>query len=130
MPIRAMSVFFEAIGDFLRAWPRLLATDVVYKIIAFVVLTPLVGLVLEFFMSTKGSSVLADQDILFFVLSPVGLAALVVVGAVSLAILTLEQACMMAIGFGETRNLHVRTTDALWFVRLTPSGSAHDRRGR
>jgi len=115
MPIRMMSVFFKAVGDFLRAWPRLLATDVVYKIIAFVVLTPLVGLVLEFFMSTKGSSVLADQDILFFVLSPVGLATLVVVGAVSLAILTLEQACMMAIGFGETRNLHVRTTDALWF---------------
>ncbi len=110
-----MRSFFEAVGDFLRAWPRLLATDVVYKIIAFVVLTPLVGLVLEFFMSTKGSSVLADQDILFFVLSPVGLATLVVVGAVSLAILTLEQACMMAIGFGETRNLHVRTTDALWF---------------
>ena len=115
MPIRMMSVFFKAVGDFLRAWPRLLATDVVYKIIAFVVLTPLVGLVFEFFMSTKGSSVLADQDILFFVLSPVGLATLVVVGAVSLAILTLEQACMMAIGFGETRNLHVRTTDALWF---------------
>jgi len=115
MPIRTMSVFFEAVGDFLRAWPRLLATDMVYKIIAFVVLIPLVGIVLEFFMSTKDSSVLADQDILFFVLSPVGLAALVVVGAVSLAILTLEQACMMAIGFGETRNLHVRTTDALWF---------------
>ncbi len=115
MPIRTMSVFFKAVGDFLRAWSRLLATDMVYKIIAFVVLTPLVGLVLEFFMSTKDNSVLADQDILFFVLSPVGLAALVVVGAVSLAILTLEQACMMAIGFGETRNLHVRTTDALWY---------------
>jgi glycerophosphoryl diester phosphodiesterase len=115
MPIRTMSVFFKAVGDFLRAWPRLLATDMVYKIIAFVVLIPLVGIVLEFFMSTRDSSVLADQDILFFVLSPVGLAALVVVGAVSLAILTLEQACMMAIGFGETRNLHVRTTDALWF---------------
>ncbi len=115
MPIRTMSVFFEAVGDFLRAWPRLLATDMVYKIIAFVVLIPLVGIVLEFFMSTKDSSVLADQDILFFVLSPVGLAALVVVGAVSLAILALEQACMMAIGFGETRNLHVRTTDALWY---------------
>jgi len=115
MPIRAVSVFLKAVGDFLRAWPRLLATDVVYKIIAFVLLTPLVGLALKFFMSTKDSTVLADQDILFFLLSPVGLATLVVVGAVSLAILTLEQACLMAIGFGETRDLHVRTTDALWY---------------
>lgn len=115
MPVRATKVFIGAVGDFLRAWPRLLATDVVYKIIAFVVLAPMVGLALQFFMSTSGSSVLADQDILFFVLSPVGLAALVMVGAVSLAILTLEQACLMAIGFGETRDLHVRTTDALWY---------------
>ena len=115
MPVRAMKVFFGAVGDFLQAWPRLLAADVVYKIIAFVVLTPLVGLLLKFFMSTRDSTVLADQDILFFILSPVGLAALVVVGAVSLAILTLEQACLMAIGFGETRDLHVRTTDALWY---------------
>lgn len=115
MRVRATEVFIGAVGDFLRAWPRLLATDVVYKMIAFVVLAPLVGLALQFFMSTSGSSVLADQDILFFVLSPVGLAALVVVGAVSLAILTLEQACLMAIGFGETRGLYVRTTDALWY---------------
>ena len=115
MPPRAMNVFQNAFKDFLKAWPRLLATDVIYKIIALVVLTPVVGLALKFFMSTRGSSVLADQDILFFILSPVGLAALVVVGAVSLAILTLEQACLMAIGFGETQDLHIRTIDALWY---------------
>jgi glycerophosphoryl diester phosphodiesterase len=110
-----MNVFWRAVGDFLRAWPRLLAADMAYKIIAFVILTPLVSLTLKLFMASKRSSVLADQDILFFVLSPVGLAALVVVGAVSLAILVLEQACLMAIAFGETRDLHVRTTDALWY---------------
>ncbi len=110
-----MNFFHKAAGDFLQAWPRLLATDVVYKIIALVVLTPVVGLALKFFMATRGSSVLADQDIVYFLLSPVGLVALVVVGGVSLAILTLEQACLMAIGFGESRDLHIRTTDALWF---------------
>ena len=110
-----MKLFYRAAGDFLRAWPRLLATDIIYKIIALVVLTPVVGLALKFFMSTGGSTVLADQDILFFILSPVGLVAVVVVGAVGLAILALEQACLMAIGFGEARGLHVRTTDALMF---------------
>jgi glycerophosphoryl diester phosphodiesterase len=59
--------------------------------------------------------VLADEDILFFFLSPVGLAALVVFGAVSIAIVTLEQACLMAIGLGEARNLYVRATGALIF---------------
>ena len=36
MVIRATSAFFEAVGDFFRAWPRLLTTDIIYKIIAFV----------------------------------------------------------------------------------------------
>jgi len=110
-----MSLFYKAAGDFLRAWPRLLATDIIYKIITLVVLTPVVSLALKFFMSTRGSTVLADQDILYFVLSPVGLTAVVVVGAVSLAILALEQSCLMTIGFGEIRGLPVGTTDALWF---------------
>ena len=110
-----MRLLVDAVRDFARSWPRLLATDLVYKTIAFVVLTPLVGAILQLFLSARDSSVLTDQDILFFVLSPVGLAALVAVGAVSLAILTLEQACLMAIGFGETRDLHVRTIDALWY---------------
>jgi glycerophosphoryl diester phosphodiesterase len=116
MPVRAIGVFWKAIGDFRRSWPRLLATALVYEAIAFILLVPLVGLTLKLFMARKGSSVLADQDILFFVLSPLGLVALIVVGAVSLAILAVEQACLMAIGFGETRDLHVRTTGALLFA--------------
>jgi len=115
VPFRAIKVFSHAVGDLGRTWPRLLATAGVYKIIALVILTPMVGFFLKIFISTRGNSVLADEDILYFVLSPAGLAAVVVVGAVSLAILALEQACLMAIGFGETLNLDVRTTDALWY---------------
>ena len=115
MPNRSIGVFLGAVGDFTHTWPRLLAADLVYKAIAFIVLAPLVSLTLRLFMASKGSSVLADQDILFFVLSPIGLAAVVVVGGVSLAILALEQACLMAIGFGQSRGLEVRTTGALWF---------------
>ncbi len=110
-----MKLFYRAAGDLLQTWPRLLATAIIYKIIALVVLTPVVSLALRLFVSTRGSSVLADQDILYFVLSPVGLVALVMVGTVSLAILTLEQACLMAIGFGETRDISIGTIDALWF---------------
>jgi glycerophosphoryl diester phosphodiesterase len=116
MPARASVFFWKAIRDFRRSWRRLLATALVYEAIAFIVLVPLVGLTLKLFIARKGSSVLADQDILFFVLSPLGLAALIAVGAVSLAILAVKQACLMAIGFGEIRNLHVRTTEALLFA--------------
>ena len=115
MVVRATSVFFAAVGDFFRAWPRLLTTDVIYKLVAFVVLTPLVGGALRLFLSTSGSAVVADEDILSFVLSPIGLTTLVLIGAVTLAIVALEQACLMAIGFGETRGHRVTVAGALWY---------------
>ena len=108
-------ILTEAISGLRRTWPRMLVTDLLYKVIALVVLSPLVGLALKIFMASRGDQVLADQDILFFVLSPVGLVTLVVVGAVSLAILVLEQACLMVIAFGESRGLFVGTSAALRF---------------
>jgi glycerophosphoryl diester phosphodiesterase len=88
---------------------------VIYKLVAFVVLTPLVGGALRLFLSTSGSAVVADEDILSFVLSPIGLTTLVLIGAVTLAIVALEQACLMAIGFGATRGHRVTVAGALWY---------------
>jgi glycerophosphoryl diester phosphodiesterase len=110
-----MDLFSRVFRDFRLTWPQLLTTDLAYKLVAFVLLTPLVSLALRVFVSTSGSAVLADTDILFFVLSPIGLVALVVVAAVSLAIVGLEQACLMVIGFGATRDTRVGLTQALWY---------------
>jgi glycerophosphoryl diester phosphodiesterase len=108
-------VFSLAARDFRRTWRDLLITDVVYKVAAFVILYPLVGAALRLFVSISGSSVLADQEILFFVLSPIGLLALVVVGAVSLAILAFQQACLMIIGLAVTQDARVTASNALLF---------------
>ena len=108
-------VFSRATRDFLRVWRELLTTDLIYKVVAFVLLIPLAGLALSLFVSTSGGPALSDQDILFFVLTPIGLVALVVVGAVTLTIVALEQACLMTIGMAAVDTAHVSTTAALWF---------------
>ena len=113
MPIIS-DVFSPAIRDFRRAWPQLLTTDLIYKVIAFAIFTPFVGLALRFFMSTSGNSVLADQDILFFVMSPIGMVALVVVSVTSLGIIALEQACLMTIGLASIQNTHIGNLEVLW----------------
>lgn len=115
MPVRALQIFFEAVGGFFGAWKRLLATDLIYKLLAFVLVTPLLGVALRLFLSTSGSTVVADQEILYFLLSPIGIVALVLLGGVILATVALEQACLLAIGFGEIRGPRVATTDALWY---------------
>ena len=89
--VHTQVVFFKAVGDLFGAWKRLLAAGLVYQVIAFVVLTPLAGLMLKLLMMTGDTAVLADQDILYFVLSPAGLIALVLLGTVGVAILALDR---------------------------------------
>ena len=110
----APGVLFGAMRDFLRTWPRMLATDLVLKLLAFVLLTPLVGVALRRFVSLSGKSLLADQDILLFVLSPLGIAALLVVAAAVIAITAFEQAGLMTIAFGAIRGRHISVGGALW----------------
>jgi len=100
--------------DFRRAWSQLIITDLIYKVIAFALLTPLVGFSLRLFISTSGKAVLADQDILFFLLSPVGLVALVVISSIILGMMALEQACLMAIGGALTQNARIGVLEILW----------------
>ena len=41
-----MRVVFDSVSDLHRTWPRLLATDILFKLLAFALLTPLVGFAL------------------------------------------------------------------------------------
>ena len=111
----ASTLLLEAFRDFYRVWTRFLATDLFYKALAFVILAPLAGLILNLFVATSGSAVIADQDILFFLLRPVGVIGLTVVGAIALGIAALEQACLMAIGYGEMNNRSVEALEGIRF---------------
>lgn len=85
------------IRDFRFGWKHLVLTDILFKIIAFVLLTPLVGLLFRLFVAISGRTVLADVDIASFFLHPLGWICFVVVGGGTLGILALEQAALMAI---------------------------------
>ena len=91
------TIFDETQHDLRTSWKSLALTDISYKIIAFIVLTPLVGLLLRTLLAASGQAVLADQDILFFFLGPVGWVCFVAVGAVWLGIVALEQSALLAI---------------------------------
>ena len=78
-------------------WKQLVATEIVYKLIAFVVLTPLMGVMFRALLSTSGEAVLADQDILLFLTVPTGWLCLIIVGALWLAIAALKQSALVAI---------------------------------
>jgi glycerophosphoryl diester phosphodiesterase len=102
-------------GDFRRIWTQLLLTAILYEVLRFTILTPLLALLLRFFLVTSGKTVLADQDILYFLISPVGLAALLIVGAVWLGIGAMRLAALMTIAFGARKGHLVDHREALLF---------------
>ena len=114
-----MSLFNQTTADVVRNWKSLLATDIFYKVVAYIFLTPLLALLLRLFLWLSGNTVLADQDILFFVLGPVGLVGVIAIASVWLCIVTLELAALMLIlATGESRKSTVRPIHAVQFALL------------
>lgn len=109
----ARTIFAQARRDFVRAWRPLAATAILFKVAAFVVLAPLSGLLLRLLVTTSGSAALADQQILFFLLTPLGLAGLLAFGAFSLAIVALQQAGLMLIARGAAGGRRLTALTAL-----------------
>lgn len=103
---------------FRRCWRQLLATDLAYKLLAFAVLTPLAGAALRLGVSLSGRSALADQEILFFALRPLGLLFLLLVAALALAIVALEQASLMAIAGAASAGVRITTAQALRWAAI------------
>ncbi len=62
-----------------------------YKLLAYALLFPLVSLLLGRMIAWTGRTVVADEDILQFVREPLGWLCLVVISALFVAILALEQ---------------------------------------
>ena len=102
--------------DLRATWPQLVITDLLYKTLAFVILTPLAALLVRMVVSMSGRTVLADEDLLFFFLRPVGWLSLILLGGITLAIIVLDQAALMSSVFGERKRLQVDFWRALVFV--------------
>ena len=98
------SLLLDATGDLRLSWKQLALAGVVFKIVAFVVLTPLVGFLFRLLIALSGTSVLSDADLLYFFPRPIGWLCFIIIGALWLAIIALEEAALLGI-------IAARTTD-------------------
>jgi len=106
----------DAFGDFRRTWPQLVLTDLLARILAVVIIAPAVGLLGKLFLWRTATGVVTDEAIVSFLLHPFGMAALVVMGAVSLGVLFAETGQLMVIGFGAVEDRRVTWLDALLYA--------------
>lgn len=113
----SLSPFIRQIaGSLGAAWRPLVATDLLYKLLAFVILTPLLAGLFHFLLAIAGQSVLTDVDIALFFAGPFGWLCAIVLGAVWLSIVALEQASLLAILAARHRGQQLGMLDSLRFA--------------
>lgn len=83
-----------------------LIIHLVFITLGFILFTPLLGGLGRLLLSFSSQEVLADTDIIFFLLSPFGMTALVLFGAMLITILIFEQAAMMITYIAATEDLN------------------------
>jgi glycerophosphoryl diester phosphodiesterase len=111
-----MGIVRSALLDWRGSWRVLAQTDLVYKLISFALLTPATLLLLRWVMSRAGSVVVADAEIAtFFLTTRQGLLAVVLIGAILIAITALEMTCLMVIGLAAASGQRLTVRAALTF---------------
>lgn len=97
-------------------WPLLLV-HLAYVTLGFVLISPLVGLFAQLPLLISGSQVLADQDILYFFLSPIGLMCLILLSAIAIAFMAAEQTSMLVMAVASDGPQRVGLLESISFAR-------------
>ena len=106
----------SALGNLRQSWQQILVTHFAFTALGLVLFAPLIGLIGRLLLKLSGQTALADQDIAYFLLSPLGMFALIAFSALLIGILAFEQAAMMRIAASVVRGQTVSTNDALRFT--------------
>jgi glycerophosphoryl diester phosphodiesterase len=92
------------------------AADLLFKGLAYVLLTPLISLLFRGFLRASGRVVLADVDIAQFFLHPLGWLTLVTVGGGLIGVWALEQGVLMTINHAAQHGQALPVDAALRFI--------------
>ena len=95
------------------SWRHIVVAHLVYTGLGVIILFPLTGLLGRMLLLFSGEPALADQDILYFALTPLGAASFFVLISLFVFILAFEQATLMAIGIATQRGESVTAVVAL-----------------
>lgn len=97
-------------------WLAVFTTHLAYSALGIILFTPLVAIISRLLLGMSGQPALADQDIAWFLLSPAGITALVILAGLFIAILGFEQASLMVIGAGNLQGRSIGTPGALRYT--------------
>ena len=113
-----ISIWRMSLQRLRQDWQQVFTLHLAYTALGIILFTPLAALISRLLLGLSDQPALADQDIAWFLLSPAGIAALVFLAGLTIAILGFEQASLMTMGTGHAQGLHIGTLTALRFTAL------------
>ena len=116
MPANTRRVLTLALGDLRRGWRGLLIIDLVCKALAAIFFVPLIVAGARFLIASSGSDAVADQAIISFLLSPLGLLTLLAVGTAQIGFFALEFTALLAGASQAAQGQRATATQALGFA--------------
>ena len=93
---------------------QILILHIAYVALGIIVFSPLTGLIGRLLLQASGNKVMADMDILFFLLTPFGMATLVLFGSVLVTIIAFEQASIITICAGNIQGYKIAPIQVLF----------------
>ncbi|MCA9166120.1 MAG: glycerophosphodiester phosphodiesterase [Planctomycetales bacterium] len=110
-------------GAIMSAWaglkpslPVLIATDLMYKLLAYLAIAPAFVVLFRTLLRLSGNKVLSDIDIAYFLIGPFGWVCGILLGGIWLAIFALEQTSLLWILSKHRAVEHATMIDALRFA--------------
>jgi len=110
------SIWKTALQRLRQDWGPVFTTHLAYTALGIILFTPLIALMGRLLLSLSDQPALADQDIAWFLLSPAGIAGIVILAGLTIAILGVEQASLMTMGAGRAQGLSISTVAALRYT--------------
>jgi glycerophosphoryl diester phosphodiesterase len=111
--LRLADLFSRVKRDFSKNLSTLLIFDVFFKIIAAALFGPISAWIFNRLVASSGAWVIGNEQIISFVLSPIGMTAVIISGALTLAIIFAEQAGLILIASRSNAGRQITAYQAL-----------------
>ena len=116
------SIWKAALLRLRQDWQAVFTTHLAYTALGVILFTPLFALTGRLLLSLSDQPALADQDIAWFLLSPAGLIALILLAGLGITIVGFEQASLMTMSAGHAQGLHIGSVAALRYTAVRAHG--------
>ena len=116
------SIWKSSLQGLQQDWRQVFTVHLTYTVLGVILFTPLVAVIGRLLLGLSNQTALADQDIIWFLLSPTGMAAIIFLAGLLITILAVEQASLMTLAANSAQGLNISIMATLRYTAIRAAG--------